>query len=196
MDQDICPQNVLAGLPRNVEVHKSIVAHRVYIIDFDISRRFKLGPGVQPAITLPDTQISPPNGLRHFDPYSWDVYCMALTMESVIQVGYVCLFNRTASSHHSRTTTRQSTGTRRCSHTGPLRIRPVACRQRTRVHRRMPLPADSTYGAARPRHPSVGGLRDGVLRLAHSLHLATLWWALSWHGAAHLVGAQADRWNV
>ncbi|EIW53695.1 uncharacterized protein TRAVEDRAFT_23945 [Trametes versicolor FP-101664 SS1] len=82
---DICPQNVLAGLPRNVEVHKSIVAHRVYIIDFDISRRFKLGPGVQPAITLPDTQISPPNGLRHFDPYSWDVYCMALTMESVIQ---------------------------------------------------------------------------------------------------------------
>lgn len=119
MDQDICPQNVLAGLPRNVEVHKSIVAHRVYIIDFDISRRFKLGPGVQPAITLPDTQISPPNGLRHFDPYSWDVYCMALTMESVIQVGYVCLFNRTASSHHSLTMTRQSTGTRRCSHTGP-----------------------------------------------------------------------------
>ncbi|KAL1939036.1 hypothetical protein VTO73DRAFT_10296 [Trametes versicolor] len=85
---DICPQNVLAGLARNVKVHKNIVAHRVYIIDFDISRRFKLGPGVQSAITLPDTQISPPNGLRHFDPYSCDVYCMGLTMQSVMRFTY------------------------------------------------------------------------------------------------------------
>ncbi|EIW53694.1 uncharacterized protein TRAVEDRAFT_52813 [Trametes versicolor FP-101664 SS1] len=91
---DISPHNVLLGLPSNVEVHKDIVAYRLYIIDFDIARRFKLGPGVQPAITLPDTQYPPPKGLKHFDPYSWDVYCMGLTMESIMKASRCPCFQR------------------------------------------------------------------------------------------------------
>lgn len=66
--------------------HESVVKNRIYIIDFDTSRQFSLGPGVQQAITLPGTVQVPPNGLTSFDPYSWDVYCMGRTLEQVIRV--------------------------------------------------------------------------------------------------------------
>ena len=56
------------------------------MIDFGTSRQLTLGPGVHNAITLPPTQIPPPNGLKHFDPYSWDVYCLGYVFEDLMEV--------------------------------------------------------------------------------------------------------------
>ncbi|KAI0349867.1 hypothetical protein OH77DRAFT_1431613 [Trametes cingulata] len=83
---DLCPSNVLAAGLHHVEGHKDLVAGKVYIIDFDSARQLSLGPGKQPAVKLPPTQIDPPHGLRHFDPYSWDVYCAAHVLEDIIRV--------------------------------------------------------------------------------------------------------------
>ncbi|KAL7279573.1 hypothetical protein ACG7TL_005973 [Trametes sanguinea] len=78
---DIYPGNAMVALPYDATFHKSLVPDRIYIIDFDTARQFSLGPGVQPAIILPETQPHPPNGLTHFDPYSWDVYCLGRMFE-------------------------------------------------------------------------------------------------------------------
>lgn len=72
-------------------MHDTVVDHRLYIIDFNISRQFALGPGVQRAITLPGAQLEPPNGLEHFDPYSWDVYCAGRTLEFIAEVRRISL---------------------------------------------------------------------------------------------------------
>ncbi|KAL1943188.1 hypothetical protein VTO73DRAFT_4263 [Trametes versicolor] len=81
---DICPENLIAANRHHASVHKTAVENSLYIIDFDSSRQFQLGPGLQRAITLPETQTQPPNGLKHFDPYSWDVYCTGYTLELII----------------------------------------------------------------------------------------------------------------
>ncbi|EIW56498.1 uncharacterized protein TRAVEDRAFT_49324 [Trametes versicolor FP-101664 SS1] len=82
---DMCPDNVLGASSRHAATYEGIVAHRLYIIDFNTSRQFALGPGIQGAITLPEAQVDPPNGLQHFDPYSWDVYCAGRTLERLVQ---------------------------------------------------------------------------------------------------------------
>lgn len=63
-----------------------LVPGKLYIIDFDTARQFDLGPGEQPAITLPETQVSPPDGVQHFDPYSWDVYCIPDVLKEIMEV--------------------------------------------------------------------------------------------------------------
>ncbi|KAI0650084.1 kinase-like domain-containing protein [Trametes meyenii] len=73
---DLCSGNVLVARPNDSNFHKEIVPFRAYIIDFDSSQQLELGPGVQPPISLPETQLRPPNGLNKVDPYSWDVYCL------------------------------------------------------------------------------------------------------------------------
>ncbi|KAI0357938.1 hypothetical protein OH77DRAFT_1398603 [Trametes cingulata] len=83
---DICRGNVLMARPEDEEDHPHVVAGKMYIIDFDMSRQFALGPGEQPAITLPSTQQEPPDGLTHFDPYSWDVYCLGHLLEVIAEV--------------------------------------------------------------------------------------------------------------
>ncbi|KAI0363092.1 hypothetical protein BV20DRAFT_1069660 [Pilatotrama ljubarskyi] len=82
---DLCPGNVLVAHPQDLRHHPHIVAGKVYIIDFDTSKQLPLGPGEQHAITLPSTQIDPPAGLEHFDPYSWDVYCAGHVLEYIIK---------------------------------------------------------------------------------------------------------------
>ncbi|KAI0324122.1 hypothetical protein GY45DRAFT_1331878 [Cubamyces sp. BRFM 1775] len=82
---DICYGNVVAALSQHVAEHPSLVIGRTYIIDFDTSRQLALGPGSQHAIALPPTQIRPPNGLKHFDPYSWDVYCLGQLYKKLIK---------------------------------------------------------------------------------------------------------------
>ncbi len=82
----MCPDNVVAAKHHHTTVNPSTVEDRLYIIDFDSSRQFTLGPGVQRAITLPETQIEPPDGLKDFDPYSWDVYCTGRTLERMVIV--------------------------------------------------------------------------------------------------------------
>ncbi|EIW56499.1 uncharacterized protein TRAVEDRAFT_49325 [Trametes versicolor FP-101664 SS1] len=85
---DMCMDNVLAANNRHEAVHGNVVDNRLYIIDFDSSRQFALGPGVQRAITLPETQIEKPNGLEHFDPYAWDMYCAGRTLEELVRLRY------------------------------------------------------------------------------------------------------------
>ncbi|KAH9857406.1 hypothetical protein C2E23DRAFT_719678 [Lenzites betulinus] len=85
---DVCDGNMLTADTRHASAYQRVVAGRLYIIDFGQSRQFALGPGVQPAITLPETQMIPPKDLLYFDPYSWDVYCAGVTMEWLLKVSY------------------------------------------------------------------------------------------------------------
>ncbi len=82
--------NLLVGSPFEPFINKTlpegIVANKIYIIDFGQSRQFALGPGAQRAITLPETQIPPPNDLHYFDPYSWDVHCVGRAMQELLEV--------------------------------------------------------------------------------------------------------------
>ncbi|KAH9855436.1 hypothetical protein C2E23DRAFT_583977 [Lenzites betulinus] len=82
---DICRLNVMFGPEHGTApLHQDVVKNRLYIIDFDSSKQFTLGPGVQPAIILPETQTDKPNGLELLEPYSWDVYCTGRTLEDII----------------------------------------------------------------------------------------------------------------
>ncbi|KAI0655868.1 hypothetical protein C8Q70DRAFT_1122401 [Cubamyces menziesii] len=85
---DICPNNIVASLREHLSAHPNsgLVPERTYIIDFDTSRQLPLGPGDQHAITLPPTQLPPPNDLTYFDPYSWDIYCLGQVYEGAIRV--------------------------------------------------------------------------------------------------------------
>lgn len=84
----MCAGNVVAALPQHAAVHEQVIANRVYLIDYDSSRQLTLGPGVQRAIVLPETQVTPPNHMQRFDPYSWDVYCVGRALETFVQVCY------------------------------------------------------------------------------------------------------------
>ncbi|KAL7284515.1 hypothetical protein ACG7TL_001806 [Trametes sanguinea] len=81
---DLCLGNVLAATQDDAQHDRRLLAGKVYIIDFDISRRFSLGPGMQSAIVLPSTQIDPPKGFSKFDPYSWDIYCLGHVLSDVL----------------------------------------------------------------------------------------------------------------
>ncbi|EIW56515.1 uncharacterized protein TRAVEDRAFT_73062 [Trametes versicolor FP-101664 SS1] len=85
---DMCMDNLLAANRHHAAQYTTATADRMYIIDFDSSRQFALGPGVQRAITLPETQVRKPNGLKRLDPYSWDVYCTGRTLEAITRFRY------------------------------------------------------------------------------------------------------------
>ena len=72
---------VLITPTRQLAFHKEVQPGKVYIIDFDTSRRFEKGPGHQHAIDLPECACKPPPGVTRFDPYSWDVYCTGKLFE-------------------------------------------------------------------------------------------------------------------
>ncbi|OSD00614.1 hypothetical protein PYCCODRAFT_1437211 [Trametes coccinea BRFM310] len=82
---DFCCSNVLVAVPREGFLHDKVTPNRVYIIDFDTSRQFDLGPGDQHAVELPETQVDPPNEMTRFDPYSWDVYCLGRVLEWLVE---------------------------------------------------------------------------------------------------------------
>ena len=71
---------------RQVVFHKQVEAGKVYIIDFDRSKRFERGPGHQHAIDMPECAYKPPLGMTRFDPYSWDVYCTGLLFKIICEV--------------------------------------------------------------------------------------------------------------
>ena len=110
--QDICYDNVVTALPRDVPFHSEVVPRRVYLIDFNTSKRLTLGPGAQPAITLPPTQTPPPHGLKHFDPYSWDMYCLGRLLQDVMKVGWQLVCARILTLTHYRTTHMMGSGLR------------------------------------------------------------------------------------
>nr|VWO99428.1 Tyrosine-protein phosphatase YVH1 [Ganoderma boninense] len=84
---DIFTPNIVAATEEDAKRDARLSAGRVYLIDFESSRQFECGPGLQTAVPLPDTHIIPPLGMTTFDPFSWDVYCLGLTFEGMIEVG-------------------------------------------------------------------------------------------------------------
>ncbi|KAI0357958.1 hypothetical protein OH77DRAFT_1318258 [Trametes cingulata] len=85
---DLCIGNVAVAYRQRATSYKGVTPNRVYIIDYDTAKQFALGPGHQRAIILPDTQITPPNESRVFDPYSWDIYCLGRLFELMLQSYY------------------------------------------------------------------------------------------------------------
>ena len=75
--QDICTGNIVVVTERDAQLHKQLTAGRIYFIDFETSRRLSLPPGKQHALPLPEAQYRRRlKDLTHFDPYSWDIYCL------------------------------------------------------------------------------------------------------------------------
>ncbi|KAI0666126.1 hypothetical protein C8Q78DRAFT_984975 [Trametes maxima] len=75
--QDVCVGNTLIAFEQQVRLDPRLVTNKVYIIDFHTSRQLDFGPGHQHAVPITVSQVKPPSGLKHFDPYSWDVYCLS-----------------------------------------------------------------------------------------------------------------------
>ncbi|EJF64998.1 hypothetical protein DICSQDRAFT_167148 [Dichomitus squalens LYAD-421 SS1] len=73
---DLCTGNIVAAFDEHAVHDKRVEAGKIYLIDFQMSRQLRLPPGQQPAILLPETQVTPPGGIKQLDPYSWDVYCL------------------------------------------------------------------------------------------------------------------------
>ncbi|RDX42554.1 hypothetical protein OH76DRAFT_1362604 [Lentinus brumalis] len=85
---DICIGNMLrAWHPLELEYHQHLELDKIYLIDFGGAKILELGPGHQPAIDLPESQIGKPNpSMERFDPYAWDVYCVGMTFNMLTQV--------------------------------------------------------------------------------------------------------------
>ncbi|KAJ3017870.1 hypothetical protein NUW54_g486 [Trametes sanguinea] len=89
---DLCPDNIVITSHLAEQPRPDLIPNRVYIIDYGSSRQLALGPGSQPAITIGPSQVylvHPPGDLKHFDPYSWDIYCASHTMRQLFDV---CFF--------------------------------------------------------------------------------------------------------
>lgn len=84
--QDLCPDNVVIVTSSCAKRHSTLKPKRIYIIDFGQSIQLQLGPGRQPAIDLPASQEKKPPGMGHFDPYSWDMYCVGKLFEIHLEV--------------------------------------------------------------------------------------------------------------
>ena len=84
--QDMYDGQVLIATEKDVAFHQDVEAGKIYIIDYDTSRRFERGPGHQHAIDLPECAYKPPPGMTRFDPYSWDIYCTGLLFRWICEV--------------------------------------------------------------------------------------------------------------
>ncbi|TBU22170.1 hypothetical protein BD311DRAFT_676702 [Dichomitus squalens] len=82
--------NVVAATEEDAQRDMRVTAGKVYLIDFESCRQFALGPGVQGAVPVPPAHIRPPLGLKSFDPFSWDVYCLGATLEVILQEKFFC----------------------------------------------------------------------------------------------------------
>ncbi len=85
--QDICMGNMLLAHPLDLEFHEQLELDKIYLIDFGGAMQLGLGPGHQPAIDLPGSQIRKPNpSMERFDPYAWDMYCVGITFDTLARV--------------------------------------------------------------------------------------------------------------
>lgn len=85
--QDIAVSNfVLASVQGVDDTHRGVEFNKIYIIDYSESLQLKLGPGQQPAMDLPPSQIPKPDGITRLDPYSWDMYCVGMVLQSLAEV--------------------------------------------------------------------------------------------------------------
>ena len=127
--QDVFDENILLVSRRKQWQSPRLVPRRAYFIDFGCSLRLPLGPGVQPAVELPDTIWERPReGVTRFDPYAWDMLRVGRTFEGYLKVSSFgvpqpcCLLCSRAYGPHSRFACLSSwgrstlgRGSRRCS---------------------------------------------------------------------------------
>ncbi|RPD65167.1 hypothetical protein L227DRAFT_203523 [Lentinus tigrinus ALCF2SS1-6] len=85
---DLRLSNLLLARHEDVEYHKELELGKVYIVDFSESQLLHLGPAQQPAIDLPQSIIPKPLEMQHFDPYSFDVYCLGIVLENTLKFVY------------------------------------------------------------------------------------------------------------
>ena len=88
--QDLRPDNLLYARRLDVKYHKEIELGKLYIIDFSESRQLQLGPSHQPPIDLPQSIIPKPLKMQRLDPYSFDVYCLGIVLNSLLNVRVLC----------------------------------------------------------------------------------------------------------
>nr|VWO97432.1 Glucoamylase (EC (1,4-alpha-D-glucan glucohydrolase) (Glucan 1,4-alpha-glucosidase) [Ganoderma boninense] len=82
---DICLDNAVYAFPRQAATDPRLVANKVYFMDFHTSRQLALGPGRQPQILLPPSQVEKPEGVTSLDPY--DVYSAGMLIRHILRVG-------------------------------------------------------------------------------------------------------------
>ena len=80
------PDNLLVAERWDAQDHKNLENGKIYIIDFSESRQLHLGPGEQLPIDLPQSVTPKPLGMQHFDPYSFDVYCLGDVFDYTLAV--------------------------------------------------------------------------------------------------------------
>ncbi|RPD58313.1 hypothetical protein L226DRAFT_536739 [Lentinus tigrinus ALCF2SS1-7] len=85
---DMYDGQILVATERRADLHKEVESGKVYIIDFDTSKRLERGPGHQHAIELPECNCKPPLSMTRFDPYSWDVYCTGKMFDCITTFFY------------------------------------------------------------------------------------------------------------
>ncbi|OSD00597.1 hypothetical protein PYCCODRAFT_1393200 [Trametes coccinea BRFM310] len=81
---DICLDNVVAAPLWKDPPYPDVEPGKMYYIDFGSSLQLPFGPGVQRAISLGPSQYALQYDIHNFDPYSWDVYCAALTLRATL----------------------------------------------------------------------------------------------------------------
>ena len=154
----------MAALKDTEEKYPQTKAGRVYIIDFDRSRQLALGPGRQSPIELQSTQYKHPLQMTSFDPYSWDVYCMGMLFQRLMNVSLLSLVSGLAL--RLIVARVNATGLAIFSTVVLNEAMPMGNRQRTRVLGGLPLSSlcsESSCCAhyAQVVHVSVRGIWDG-----------------------------------
>ncbi|KAI0746346.1 hypothetical protein C8Q80DRAFT_767529 [Daedaleopsis nitida] len=88
---DIAVSNFILTYIKGLDdTHKGVELNKIYIIDYGESLQLELGPGQQPAVDLPPSQIPKPDGITRLDPYSWDMYCVGLVFQSLAEDTFKC----------------------------------------------------------------------------------------------------------
>ncbi|KAI0722265.1 hypothetical protein C8T65DRAFT_628788 [Cerioporus squamosus] len=86
---DVAINNFVEALEYHIPLHDCVELGKIYIIDFGVSHCFDLGPaGRQPSTELPPTQVPKPQGITRLDPFSWDVYCLGCTFQTLLKWVY------------------------------------------------------------------------------------------------------------
>ena len=86
MLKDIATNNFVVAKLDDVAGGRHLPPAQPYVIDLEMARKFPLGPGRQLAIDLPPSQIQKPAGIARLDPYAWDMFCTAWTLETIVRV--------------------------------------------------------------------------------------------------------------
>ncbi|KAL7284440.1 hypothetical protein ACG7TL_001731 [Trametes sanguinea] len=84
MIEDVCPDNIVVAPLWKDPPYPDVEPGKMYYIDFGSSLQLPLGPGVQRSILLGPSQYALRYDIHNFDPYSWDVYCAALTLRATL----------------------------------------------------------------------------------------------------------------